>query len=71
MPADLLSESAPSALSESVDGLDEIDLEPGAIVTVDRSPHEALFLRSEPPSSFYADLTRRLGLVYNLNGPER
>ena len=53
----------------SVDGLDELDLEPGSTVTVDRSPHEALFLRSEPPTSFYTDLTRRLGLVYNLNGP--
>jgi NAD+ kinase len=57
--------------SLSVDGLDDIDLEPGAVVTVDRSSHEALFLRSEPPTSFYADLTRRLGLVYNLNGPEK
>ena len=55
--------------SLSVDGMDDLELEPGATVTVDRSPHEALFLRSEPPTSFYADLTRRLGLVYNLSGP--
>ncbi len=55
--------------SLSVDGLDEVDLEPGSTVTVNQSPHEALFLRSEPPTFFYTDLTRRLGLVYNLSGP--
>ena len=55
--------------SLSVDGLDEVDLEPGSTVTVHQSPHEALVLRSEPPTFFYTDLTRRLGLVYNLSGP--
>ena len=55
--------------SMSVDGLDDVELEPGATVTVDRSPHEALFLRADPATSFYTDLTRRLGLVYNLSGP--
>ena len=64
-----LSASDSHHASLSVDGMDDLELEPGATVTVDRSPHEALFLRSEPPTSFYADLTRRLGLVYNLSGP--
>lgn len=55
--------------SLSVDGLDDLELAPGTRVTVARSDYEALFLRSEPPTSFYTELTRRLGLVYNLSDP--
>ena len=38
-------------------------------VAVARSPYEALFLRAKPPEAFYSELTRRLGLVYNLTPP--
>ena len=55
--------------SLSVDGLDDITLDPGAILSVSSSVHEALFLRSKNTTSFYTDLTRRLGLVYKLSDP--
>ena len=55
--------------SLSVDGMDDVELAPDFTVTVRRSPHEALFLRSQPRTAFYTDLTRRLGLVYNLTHP--
>ena len=55
--------------SLSVDGMDDVELAPDFTVTVRRSPHEALFLRAQPRTAFYTDLTRRLGLVYNLTHP--
>lgn len=53
----------------SVDGLEDVALPPGAKVRISRSPHEAMFLRSKPRTAFYDELTRRLGLVYNLTPP--
>ena len=55
--------------SLSVDGMEDVDLAPEYRVTIRRSPHEALFLRSNPRTGFYTSLTRRLGLVYNLTPP--
>ena len=53
----------------SVDGLEDVALPPGSKVRISRSPHEAMFLRSKPRTAFYDELTRRLGLVYNLTPP--
>lgn len=53
----------------SVDGLEDMELPPGSKVSISRSPHEARFLRSKPRTAFYNELTRRLGLVYNLTPP--
>ena len=53
----------------SVDGLEDMQLPPGSRVSISRSPHEARFLRSKPRTAFYNELTRRLGLVYNLTPP--
>ena len=44
----------------SVDGRVDLDLNPGETVEVKRSPHNARFLRSQPPNHFYAVLTERL-----------
>ncbi len=54
----------------SVDGMEEIELKPDYRVTICRSPHEVKFLRSKPRTAFYTQLTRRLGLVYNLTPPD-
>lgn len=45
----------------SVDGYLDLNLEPGDRVEVEQSPLKARFLRANPPSHFYATLTRRLG----------
>lgn len=45
----------------SVDGYYNLPLEPGDRVEVEQSPLKARFLRANPPSHFYATLTRRLG----------
>lgn len=45
----------------SVDGYLDLTLEPGDRVEVEQSPLKARFLRANPPSHFYATLTRRLG----------
>jgi NAD+ kinase len=45
----------------SVDGYVDYPLEPGDRVVLKRSPHQARFLRANPPCQFYATLTRRLG----------
>ena len=55
--------------SLSVDGMEDVHLEPGCRVTIRRSPYTARFLRSQPRTSFYNQLTRRLGLVYSLTSP--
>jgi NAD+ kinase len=44
----------------SVDGRVDLDLEPGEIVEVKRSPYIARFLRAHPPNHFYSVLTERL-----------
>jgi NAD+ kinase len=44
----------------SVDGRVDLDLEPGEIVEVKRSPYIARFLRAHPPNYFYSVLTERL-----------
>ncbi len=54
----------------SVDGMDDVELGPSFKVSISRSPYEALFLRAKPRTAFYRELTRRLGLVYNLTPPE-
>ena len=46
----------------SVDGFTDTQLEPDDVVTIKRSPHTTRFLRAHAPSTFYAALTRRLGL---------
>ena len=48
----------------SLDGFPDMTLEVGDRVTIRRSPHLALFLRAHAPSTFYAALMRRLGLIY-------
>ena len=48
----------------SLDGFADMTLEVGDMVTIRRSPHLALFLRAHAPSTFYAALMRRLGLIY-------
>ena len=55
--------------SLSVDGMEDVALEPDYRVTIRRGPHAARFLRANPRTAFYTQLTRRLGLVYNLNSP--
>jgi NAD+ kinase len=45
----------------SVDGFENLPLEPGDWVEVQQSPLKARFLRANPPNQFYATLTRRLG----------
>ena len=55
--------------SLSIDGLEDRVLGSDSSVAVSRSPYEALFLRAKPAEAFYSDLTRRLGLVYNLTPP--
>jgi len=45
----------------SVDGYVDYTLTPGDRVVVKQSPYKAKFLRANPPSHFYATLTRRLG----------
>ena len=55
--------------SLSVDGMEDVELEPDFQVTIRRGPHAARFLRANPRTAFYTQLTRRLGLVYNLNAP--
>ena len=54
----------------SVDGMEDVELGAGFKVSISRSPYEALFLRSKPKTAFYRELTRRLGLVYNLTPPD-
>ena len=55
--------------SLSVDGMEDVELEPDFKVNIRRSPYVAHFLRSNPRTAFYDQLTRRLGLVYNLTSP--
>lgn len=55
--------------SLSVDGMADVELEPDFRVTIRRGPHRARFLRANPRTAFYTQLTRRLGLVYNLTSP--
>ena len=50
----------------SVDGQVDHPLEPGDRVDLEQSPYKARFLRANPPSYFYATLTRRLG--FSLRG---
>ena len=50
----------------SVDGHVDHPLEPGDRVDLEQSPFKARFLRANPPSYFYATLTRRLG--FSLRG---
>jgi NAD+ kinase len=64
-----LSASDGKPASFSVDGLEDRPLGSDSSVAVARSPYEALFLRAKPPEAFYSELTRRLGLVYNLTPP--
>jgi NAD+ kinase len=45
----------------SVDGFENLPLEPGDWVKVEQSPLKSKFLRANPPNHFYATLTRRLG----------
>ena len=45
----------------SVDGYVDYPLSPGDRVLLKKSPFRARFLRANPPSQFYATLTRRLG----------
>ena len=47
----------------SVDGFPDANLSAHDRVTIRKSPYTALFLRARPPETFYAALTRRLGLV--------
>ena len=61
-----ISVGADKQASLSVDGLEDVEMLPGFQVNISRSPHHALFLRSKPRTAFYNELTRRLGLVYNL-----
>ncbi|MCI0771415.1 MAG: NAD(+)/NADH kinase [Chloroflexi bacterium] len=46
----------------SVDGFADMQLRPDDVVTIRRSPYITRFLRAHAPSTFYAALTRRLGL---------
>jgi NAD+ kinase len=46
----------------SVDGFADMQLQPDDVVTIKRSPYTTRFLRAHAPSTFYAALTRRLGL---------
>lgn len=46
----------------SVDGFADLQLQPDDVVTIKRSPYKTRFLRAHAPSTFYAALTRRLGL---------
>ena len=46
----------------SIDGYVDYPMEPGDKVVVKQSPHRAKFLRANPPSHYYATLTRRLGV---------
>ena len=55
--------------SLSVDGMEDVELAPDFKVNIRRSPYTAHFLRSNPRTAFYDQLTRRLGLVYNLTSP--
>jgi NAD+ kinase len=52
--------NAPAMLS--VDGFIDVKLGEGDHVLVDASPHIARFLRTHPPSHYYAILAQRLGL---------
>ncbi len=65
----ILSTSDDKLALVSVDGLEDVELPPGSMVRISRSPHEARFLRSKPRTAFYNELTRRLGLVYSLASP--
>ncbi len=65
----VLSTGESKAALVSVDGIEDVELRPGSKVRISRSPHEARFLRSKPRTAFYNELTRRLGLVYNLTPP--
>ena len=46
----------------SIDGYVDNPMEPGDKVIVKQSPYRASFLRANPPSYYYATLTRRLGV---------
>ena len=46
----------------SIDGYVDYPMEPGDKVMVEQSPYRARFLRANPPSYYYATLTRRLGV---------
>lgn len=47
----------------SVDNLTNATLDRNEGVVITKSPYTASFLRADPPSSFYASLTQRLGVV--------
>jgi NAD+ kinase len=64
-----LSASDGKPASISIDGLEDRPLGSTSSVAIARSPYEALFLRASPAKAFYSELTRRLGLVYNLTAP--
>ena len=66
----VLSAAAGARAVLSVDGMENVELGAGFKVSICRSPYEALFLRSKPKTAFYRELTRRLGLVYNLTPPD-
>ena len=53
----------------SVDGLWDMDIAPGDMVQVQRSPYAARFLRARDPRYFYATLIERLGLIPGARGP--
>ena len=46
----------------SIDGYVDYPMDPGDRVVVKQSPYRARFLRANPPSHYYATLTRRLGV---------
>ena len=46
----------------SIDGYLDYPMEPGDKVLVKQSPYRTKFLRANPPSHYYATLTRRLGV---------
>ena len=54
----------------SVDGSTDA-IEPGQTIIIERSPYVASFLRKDPPESFYATLTQRLGVSGRVVPPPR
>lgn len=54
----------------SVDGSTDA-IEPGQTIVIERSPYVASFLRKDPPESFYATLTQRLGISGRVVPPPR
>lgn len=54
----------------SVDGSTDA-IEAGQTIVIERSPYVASFLRNDPPESFYATLTQRLGVSGRVVPPPR